>query len=186
MLLLTLLSLLLATVPVQGGSGLPATITIDTGTAGPGAMVQIAGLDFPGGQTIQLQLTSTAGASHLGTATTAEGGYFRQTVTLPEDVAAGFWELRATAPDGTAAVLIVEAGDVSPALVTSEAVVEVEAGTSSSPGSADILVVLVLLALFASVGGAAAYALRISRRGGRRAGMGNSDDPIWSGLSGEA
>ena len=44
---------------------------------GPGATVQGVGIDVPGGQPLELCLTTTAGPVVLGSTTVEEGGYFR-------------------------------------------------------------------------------------------------------------
>jgi hypothetical protein len=174
--------LLVSPMAALAASGLPATITMTPTESGPGSSVEIVGLDFPGSQAIELQLTTTAGPLHLGTATTEEGGYFRHALTLPSDVAPGFWELRATAPDGAVAVHIFEAtvaGSAS-APIAPEAVVSESGGSSFA--TADLLVVLVLLLLVGGVGGAAAFVwYQTHRRDNVQPGMGAGDDPIWGG-----
>lgn len=182
--LLVLLSMWLLAVP-SAASGLPASITISPETAEPGDLVQVAGLDFPAGETIQLQLTTTAGAVHLGTASTADGGYFRQAVTLPTDVAPGFWELRATAPDGSVGVLIFEAGEAAPALVAGAATAEADTAARGGLSGTDMMVMLVAVLLVAGVGGAFAYAWFVTHRDSREPGMGAGDDPIWGGSLGD-
>jgi hypothetical protein len=177
-----LLALLVAPLAARAASGLPPTITITPESVEPGAQIQVAGLDFPAGQTVELQLTTTAGAVHLGTASVEEGGYFRQPVTLPADVAPGFWELRASAPDGSVAVLIVEAGEASPALAAPQEAAPAPAASGSASGT-DAMVLLVLALLATVVGGSLAYARYLSRHDGRQPGMSAGDDPIWSGAT---
>src|SRR5687768_3636258 len=109
MLALALVALSFPVAAATAASGLPPTIAMNPETAGPGATVEIVGLDFPAEGAIELQVTTTAGPVSLGTTVASEGGYFRQAVTLPLDVEPGFWEVRATGPGGAAAVHIFEA-----------------------------------------------------------------------------
>lgn len=180
-LVLTAVGLLTISSVAGADSGLPASITISPDGAQPGAEVQVAGLDFPSGQTVQLQLTTTAGAIALGTAVTEDGGYFRQNVTLPADIPPGFWELRATAPDGSVAVLIFESGAAAPALPADAAPPTVAEAAAEGFSGVDIMVMLVVALLVSGIGGAFAYAWFVIRREGRQPGMGAGDDPIWSG-----
>lgn len=180
-LVLTFVTLLVAPITVSAASGLPATITMQPASASPGSSVEIVGLDFAGGQPVDIQVTTTAGPVHLATVTTAEGGYFRATVTLPADVAPGFWELRATGVDGRAAAHIFEAGEVAPVVVAPAQEEPVSAATESGGSGGNVLVVLVLLALIGGIGGAAAYVYRQLHRTEEQPGMATGDDPIWGG-----
>ena len=105
------LAIVALSVPVaaSAASGLPPTIAMNPEAAGPGTVVEIVGLDFPPDGAIELKVTTTAGPVSLGTTVATHGGYFRQAVTLPPEVAPGFWELRATGPGGATAVHIFEA-----------------------------------------------------------------------------
>ncbi len=185
MLALTVVALLVAPLAATAASGLPPTVTMVPETAGPGADVEISGLDFPANQTIDLQLTTTAGPVHLGTANTVDGGYFRQSVTLPVDAPAGFWELRATAPDGSVAVHLFEATDAAAITEAAEAA-SLAAQTSGGGNSiGDIAVMLVFALLIAGIGGAIYYVYYQSKMGDTQPGMSMGADPIWSGSAGQ-
>ena len=177
---LTFVSLLVTPLAAFGASGLPATISMNPATAGPGTRVEVVGLDFAAGQDVDLQLTTTTGPIHLATATTEDGGYFRHSVTLPADVAPGFWELRATGPGGAVAVLIFEAGEA----VLAAAPVEAADATLAAAGgstSGDLLVVLVLLLLVGGIAAAAGFVYYQTHRSDDQPGMAAGEDPIWSG-----
>ena len=180
---LTFVALLVTPIAAMAASGLPATVAMNPESAGPGTTVEITGLDFPSGQPVELQLTTTAGPVHLATATTADGGYFRQAVTLPADAPPGFWELRATGSDGSVAVHIFEAGEVAPTLVGDTATTggETVGAAASGNSAADIVVMLVIALLIASVGGGIAYVWHQSKVGDEQPGMSAGEDPIWSG-----
>lgn len=181
---LTFVALLVTPIAATAASGLPATVTMNPESAGPGTTVEITGLDFPAGQAVQLQLTTTDGAIHLGTATPEEGGYFRHVVTLPLDAPPGFWELRATGVDGSMAVHVFEAGEVAPALGGEEAVAadgEVAEASTSGNSASDIAVMLVIALLIAGVGGGIWYVWYQSKIGDLQPGMSAGEDPIWSG-----
>jgi hypothetical protein len=166
-------------------SGLPATISMEPATAGPGETVEVAGLDFPAGGAVDLQATTPAGRVHLATVEVADGGYFRQSVTLPADGPPGFWELRATTADGVTAALVFEAvtppGAVEPAAPVTEVASQPAAAQGNSP--ADIMVMLIIALLIAAVGGALVFAWQQTRAASRQPGMGAGDDPIWSGAN---
>ena len=89
---------------------------------------------FPAGETVELQVTTPAGPVHLATLDVAEGGYFRQAVTLPADAPAGFWELRATAADGATAVHVFEAGTAPAAVEPVAPATEAASAPASRPG----------------------------------------------------
>jgi hypothetical protein len=163
-------------------SGLPATLGMEPATAGPGAQVEVSGLDFPAGESVDLQVATSAGPVHLATVTVADGGYFRQPVTLPADAPTGAWELRATAADGTTAVHVFETG---PAPIIAEPAAppaDTASATTTPVGNSptDIMVMLTFALLIAAVGGALAYAWYLTHDGSRQPGMGAGDDPIWS------
>lgn len=182
---LTVAALLVAPMAASAASGLPASVTMAPEAAGPGASIEVTGLDFPSNQAVDLQLTTTAGPVHLGTATTVDDGYFRQAFTLPQDAPAGYWELRATASDGSVAVHLFE----SSAAVQLAAAADTASGTvaSSSGNSAgDIMVMLVFALLSAGVGGGAFYVYYQSKLAGVQPGMSDGADPIWSGAATEA
>jgi hypothetical protein len=163
-------------------SGLPATLGMEPAAAGPGALVEVTGLDFPAGQAVDLQIATSAGPEHLASLTVAEGGYFRQPVTLPADVrmASG---LRAIAADRTTAVppsgrVRADAAEPAPR--------RQHARTATRPGiAADIIVMLIIAFLIAAVGGALAYAWYQTHGALRQPGMGAGDDPIWSNAGDE-
>ena len=174
-------------------SGLPA-VSMDPASAEPGSEVEVTGLDFPSGQAVELQLTTTSGPVHLATLTTEEGGYFRQSVTLPTDVAPGPWELRATAPNGMVAVHSFEAGNAPPAVhpadeAAGDPATETTVATATDQttprgnSAADIMVMLVFAVLIAAVGGAFVFAWNQTHGSTRQPGMGAGDDPIWSGVN---
>jgi hypothetical protein len=174
----------------SAASGLPPTITMNPGQAGPGSQVEVLGLDFPAATQVELLLTTTAGPVPLGSATTGEGGYFRQVVTFPPEVAPGFWELRASAPGGVVAVTIFEAEvpsaaagpDAGAQTATTAAAAQASSGTLIDP---NLVVMLVLLLLVVAVGGAATFVWYQTHRREGEPGMGTGDDPIWSGASGQ-
>ena len=200
--LLAMAALLVMASTAVAASGLPATVSMDPASAEPGSEVEVTGLDFPSGQAIELQLTTTSGPVHLATVTTEEGGYFRQSVTLPTDVAPGPWELRAIAPNGMVAVHSLEAG-TAPAAVhpADEAAGDPATETTGDPATestvatatdqttprgnsaADIMVMLVFAVLIAAVGGAFVFAWKQTHGSTRQPGMGAGDDPIWSGVN---
>lgn len=171
-------ALLVAPVATLAASGLPATITMLPEEAGPGASVEITGLDFQPNQTVDLQLTTTAGPVELGTATTVEGGYFRQAVTLPADAPIGYWEVRATDADGSVAVHLFESVEAAAPAAAETVSSEAEAAGGNSAG--DLIVMLVFALLIAGVGGGVAYVVYQNRVGSRQPGMSAGADPIWS------
>ena len=185
LLMVTLLALLATPVAMFAASGLPATLTMTPDVAGPGQQVEVTGLDFPANAAVDLQLTSVAGAVSLGTAQTAEGGFFRQTLTLPADAAAGYWELRATGADGSVAVHLFEATAASSAIGAAEVGqgTVVEALSAGGNSSGDIVVLLVFAVIIAAVGGAAAYVYFQLKHGNEQPGMSSGEDPIWGGLA---
>jgi|GEM_PF-4302496 len=187
---LTLVTLLYAPVATLASSGLPATITMYPEAAGPGELVEITGLDFPGGTAVELQLTTTAGTVHLASATTAPGGDFRELVTLPADAAGGHWELEARAADGSIAAFAFDTSGSAPVAVaagTAEGAAEgTAAATTSGNSTSDIVVMLVIAVVLGAVAIAGMFAWRQVRDGGPQAGMGAGDDLIWSGDASEA
>jgi hypothetical protein len=184
---LVLGSLYLMIPATVAASGLPATITMRPSVAGPGEEVEVAGLDFPSGDVVDLQITTADGTVYLGTLDVAEGGYFRQTVTLPADAPPGFWELRAASPDGTTAVHVFESSGPPAAVPPAAPPAETTTAPAASSGNSasDIIVMLTFALLLAAVGGALAYAWYLAHGGDRQPGMAAGDDPIWSN-AGEA
>lgn len=184
---MTFVTLLALPITAAAASGLPATITMQPAAAGPGAQVELVGIDFPSGQGVDLQLTTVAGSVHLATATTEAGGYFRQKVTLPADVAPGYWELRATGTTGTVAVHIFEAGPAVLAVgAAGPAETAVPATPSGNTSGANLLVLLVLFAVIGGIGGAAAYMYYQVHRPTGDPGMATGADPIWAGASSDS
>lgn len=176
-------ALLVTPLVALGASGLPATVTMNPEAAGPGSTVEITGLEFPANQAVDLQLTTTAGPMPLGSATTEEGGYFRQEVVLPADAPIGYWELRASAPDGSVAVYLFEADSGA---IAAAAVAPAETSTAAAAGEnslGDIIVMLVFALLIAGVGGAILYVYVQSKGGTGQPGMSEGADLIWSGGS---
>jgi hypothetical protein len=184
----TLVALVAAPIVAFAASGLPSSITMTPERAGPGTLVEVVGLDFPDGQAVVLQLTTTAGAVQLATTTAEDGGYFRQSLTLPAGIAPGFWELRATAASGAVAVHIFESTQGVAAPVPAD-VGAVTANPVTEDGSglfdADLVVVLVLVLLIGVIGVAAAYVWQQMGRSEGQPGMPHGDDPIWSGAPSE-
>ena len=139
--------------------------------------MEVVGLDFPPGGAVQLQVTTTAGPVALGSTQATSGGYFRQPVTLPNDVEPGFWELRATGPGGVTAVHIFEAGVAAPAVAAAPAI-----ATGPAPLiDPNLVVTLVMLLLLVVIVCAAVFVYGVTHRPVGRAGMPLGDDPIWSG-----
>jgi hypothetical protein len=179
---LTFVALLFTPLSAMAASGLPVTITMTPESASPGSSVEIVGLDFPASEGVELQLTTTAGPVHLATATTEEGGYFRQKLVLPADVAPGFWELRATGSNGAVAVHIFEAGTAVATITTvADAEMPIETASSGSPSGANLLVLVVLFLLIGGITAAAAFAYYQVHRIETDPGMATGDDPIWGG-----
>jgi hypothetical protein len=176
MLALVIVALLVTPFVAVAASGLPPTISLAPESAAAGSVVEVTGLDFPAGQPVEVQVTTTAGVATLATVTTEEGGYFRQAVTLPADAPPGFWELRATAPDGSVAVHMFEA---APAAAVAVEAPPQETSTSGNSLS-DIVVMLIFALVIAGVGGGIWYVWYMSRLGDRQPGMSLGEDPIWS------
>ncbi len=173
---------LLIPVAASAASGLPATVTMTPESAGPGSTVEVTGIDFPGGQLIELQLGTAAGSSDLAVFVSAEGGYFREFVTLPVDAPAGAWDLRAIALDGSQAAYGFQAaeGVVTDVSVPQPLTAGAGLTASSSNSSSDIVVMLVIAVMLAALSGGAAYAWREVHANGAQPGMGTADDPIWN------
>lgn len=207
MTVMALLGLLLGHATAAARSGLPATITMHPPAAGPGALVEVVGIDFAGGVPIVLELArptvspdgpaaETGQAADLPAETelavivATEGGYFRELVRLPADMTLGWWELRASAVDGLTASYAFEAGGHAQAArggsttsgstpATSTATRAAIAGSRGNSG-ADIVVMLIIAVMLAAIGGGAAYAWREVHALTTQPGMGAGDDPIWS------
>jgi hypothetical protein len=185
---LTFVALVVTPIAAVAASGLPATITMTPEHAGPGASIEVAGIDFPANAAVEIQLTTVEGAVYLGTATTADGGYFRESVVLPVDATAGTWELRAIGADGADGAVAVhpfQAGQAAVAAegTTAEAATASAAATGNSTG--DIIVMLVFAVLIAGVGGGIAYVYHQTKHGHEQPGMSVGEDPIWGGASDE-
>jgi hypothetical protein len=180
----TLVALILTPMAAMAASGLASTITMSPESAGPGTAVEVVGIDFPGGQPVELQLTTLAGPVPLAQTTVQDGGYFRQNITFPADIAPGFWELRATAADGTAAVHIFEA---TGAVVTASIVEPTSGAQAAGSGSVDgtLITLIVLALLIGGIGGASFYVYKQIRHPHVDPGMAAGDDPIWAGATGE-
>lgn len=210
LLALAVAAVLLAPVAVMAQSGFASTITLHPPMASAGSAVEVAGIDFPGAQLVDLEVVTEGGtAVQLGTVMTAGRGNFRVLVPVPDDLPVGTWELRATALDGTRASLPFEvtaswsslaegAGSVADgataladgasstdgaAGVGADAADANEAGLTSRRGNSttDIVVMIVFAVLLAAVGGGAAYAWREVHGLKLQPGMGYGDDPIWNG-----
>jgi hypothetical protein len=173
---LTFVALLVTPIAAMAASGLPATITMNSESAGPGATVEVTGLDFPANTAVELQLTTADGAAPIGTATTADGGYFREVLTLPANAPAGTWQIEASAPDGSNATLAFTVAAAE--LVSSDAAAVV---ASEGNSLADIVVMIIIAGLIAAVGGGILYVWNQSKVGDAQPGMSTGADPIWSG-----
>jgi hypothetical protein len=181
-LVLALAALIVPVSAASAASGLPPTIAMNPATAGPGAVVEVVGLDFPANGTIELQVTTTAGPVVLGTTVATDGGYFRQAVTLPVDVEPGFWELRASGPGAATAVHIFEARS----LAGSTQAVDAAALLADAPApliDPNLVVTLVMLLLMIVIVCAGVFVWTVTHRREGQAGMPLGDDPIWSGAS---
>ncbi len=163
-------------------SGLPATISMYPESAGPGATVEVTGLDFPAASAVALQLATPAGTTTLATVAASEGGYFRQLVTLPAEAPAGAWTLEARAADGSRAEFAFGSG--APVTAPPPAAVAVAATEAGGSSSADIMVMLVLAVVLGVVAIAALYTWRSMQAERSQPGMGAGDDLIWSGRCG--
>lgn len=174
-LVLAFVALLVTPIAAGAASGLPATISLEPATAPAGSTVEVIGLDFPTGGEVDLQVTTTAGVVPLATVAADVGGYFRQAVTLPLDAPAGFWEIRATAADGSVAVSMLEA---APAPI--DAVADAAPATAAGNSLSDIVVMLIFALVIAGVGGGTWYVWYMARMGEGQPGMSIGEDPIWS------
>ena len=173
-------------IAASAASGLPPTIAMNPAAAGPGAVVEIVGLDFPPDGAIELQVTTTAGPVSLGTTVATTGGYFRQAVTLPLDVQPGFWELSATGPAGATAVHIFEARTMASTAAQDASSAAVAAAAGPAPlVDPNLVVTLVMLLLLVVIVCAAVFVYTVTHRRQGQAGMPIGDDPIWSGAGGE-
>ncbi len=172
---LTLVSLLL--VPLVATAQSPA-ISMYPETAGPGSTVEIAGIDFPPGRVVEVQLATPDGAVPLTTATTSPEGDFRQILALPLGVTEGAWELQATAADGTTSTFgFVTSPDAAVDVAAAEASTAAAAAGNTSGDIALMLIVAVVLGGLA-VGGMVVYR---QIRDESPPGMGKGDDLIWGG-----
>jgi len=168
------MALLVAPVAAAGSSGLPATLTMYPEAAGPGATVEVVGLDFPAAQSVAVELAAGGSTTPIVTAITADGGYFRAVLALPSDLTPGSWELRAAAADGSTAAY---------AFVAVAADADADAAAGAGNSASDVVVMLVVAALLAAVGGGGAVAWRLVRDESSQPGMGTGDDLIWSGAA---
>ena len=183
LLALALTALAFPVAAASAASGLPPTIAMNPETAGPGAVVEIVGLDFPAEGAIELLVTTTAGPVSLGTTVASPGGYFRQAVTLPIDVEPGFWELRASGPAGATAVHIFEARTMTSAAQDAGAGSAAAANGPTPLIDPNLVVTLVMLLLGIVIVCAAVFVYTVTHgRPGER-GLPIGDDPIWSGAN---
>ena len=174
----TFVALLVSPIAAMAASGLPATIAMDPESAGPGQTVRVSGLDFPGEQAVELELSTPSGDRFLGTAITEAGGYFSERVTLPGDAETGTWELTASTADGTTVSYGFSAGAAAPPReeVPAETVV---ASSGNSPS--DIAVMLVVAVVLAAIIGGVGYVYLQAKSGHLQPGMAAGEDPFWSG-----
>ena len=179
---LALVALLLTPAAVFAASGLPASVAMEPAAAGPGSIVEVTGIDFPAGKLVEVKLGSAADDRDLAILIADENGYFRTFATLPDDVPAGAWVLRAVSLDGTTAGHAFDASTAEVVDASLGLVAGAEASLSGGRGnsSTDILVMLILAVLMAVLGGGAAYAWREVHGATAQPGMGAGDDPIWS------
>lgn len=185
-LMLALVALVVAPAIAAAQSGLPATVTLDPEAAEPGAVVEVIGIDFPGHEPITLELADETGAAELAVVTTVAGGYFRELVTLPVDVPAGAWELRASAPDGSVAThpFVVEPGADGAGASGADTA---EAGLTTRRGNSgtDVMVMIIIGVMLGAIGAGGAYAWREVHSVSMQPGMAAGQDPIWSGRAAE-
>jgi hypothetical protein len=176
---LALVSLLL--VPLTALAQAPA-ISMYPETAGPGSTVEVAGIDFPPGRVVEVQLATPDGTVPLTSATTSGDGDFRQVLTLPLGISEGSWELQATTADGTTSRF---AFMTSPdAAVEAVAVAPAPAPAASGNSSGDIALMLIIAVV---LGGLAFGGIVVYRhvRDESPPGMGKGDDLIWGGGTAE-
>ena len=79
------------------------TITVNPNVASPGAQIDITGTDMEAGEIFNLTLESMAGVVELGEATAKQDGDeagFTETFTLPTDLTAGSYLIRAATKEG--------------------------------------------------------------------------------------
>jgi hypothetical protein len=179
---LSLVALLLIPVVASASSGLPATVTMYPETAGPGEVVEVAGLDFPGRAPVEVQLTTAAGSVLVATATAAADGSFRELVTLPADRPDGLWELRASAAGDSLATYTFDPSAPAIGAGTDRSTTTAGSGNSTT----DVLVLLVIAVVLGAIVIAGMFAWRQVRGDGAHTGMGTGDDLIWSGGSRDA
>jgi hypothetical protein len=179
---LTFVALLIVPLTAAAASGLPATVSMNPASAAPGATVEVTGLEFPGLDVVELHLATSAGRIHLLDTVTADSGYFREVIALPADVAAGTWEVQASALDGSTASHRFDAAAAASAALAAGSTTTAVAGSGNS--GANVVFMLVIAGLLAAVGGSVVHVVREVRRGDRQPGMGAGDDPIWSGPTG--
>jgi len=197
---LTFVTLLAIPVTALAQSGLPATVTMFPEAAGPGATVEVTGLDYPANATVELMVATPAGTVPVATATSGAGGSFRKVVTLPAGVPEGGWQLHAISSDGTNASYGFDTGDATaaPVLAASEVVSEaavepIAAAAAATAASAvngnsfsDGIVLVILGVVLGAVMIGSMFAWRLVHEEGWQPGMGAGEDLIWSGTSSEA
>ena len=79
------------------------TITVEPTAASPGGQVTITGTDMEDGEIFKLTLESVAGVVEIGEATAKQDGDeagFTETFTLPTDLTAGSYLIRAATEEG--------------------------------------------------------------------------------------
>lgn len=81
-------------------------ISVEPAVASPGEQITIIGADMEDGEIFNFTLESASGTVQLGEATATKDGEeagFTVTFTLPDDLTAGFYLLRATTDEGESA-----------------------------------------------------------------------------------
>lgn len=100
LLIALLLSLFPASIVLAHGEPI---ITVEPAVASPGGQITIIGADMEEGEVFKITLESASGTVELGEATAIKDGEeagFTATFTLPDDLTAGFYLLRATTDEG--------------------------------------------------------------------------------------
>jgi hypothetical protein len=196
---------LLATAPLTVGAapGLPPAVAVTPDQPGPGAEVEVSGLDFPPEARIELLLITNAGVTPLGEAATSTTGAFRHVITLPQVQVPGWWEIRATGPGDAIAVRLFKPGaPVARPVAPPEGSVAEPAAAAAASGNAGPAEVgeplpstdLIVMAILGVLLGGIAVVTVVAWRSTRRRGPGPDpvgdpdlpagDDPIWSGARG--
>jgi hypothetical protein len=172
------LALLLAAPIVAAAAGVP-TITMYPETAGPGATIEVTGIDFPPGREVQLMLATPDGTVPLTSALASATGDFREIVALPPTARGGAWQLQAVGGDGAVAgVSFVTDADAAAVAAAAAAAAAAQTTTSGGNSGADNMFLLVLGVLLGAIAIGAMVAYR-QFKDTSPPGMGKGDDLIW-------